>query len=108
MQKETRSEKSGFCRAKKLITMEVLVSLPDKRCQKMVNGKRCNQLVHKDELCEKHYKERSLNTVGGSIVGAGIAGVLALGPVGILLASVVGGLAGWKLLNEDDDKKKED
>ncbi|MFV0447657.1 MAG: hypothetical protein ACK5MF_04185 [Vibrio sp.] len=73
----------------------------------MVNGKRCNQPVHKDELCEKHYKDRSLNTVGGSIVGAGIAGAFALGPVGIILASIAGGVAGWKLLNDDDEQKED-
>ncbi len=64
------------------------------RCKMMINGKRCGNPEFKDGLCEQHYKDRSFTTAGGAIVGAGLAGALALGPFGVIAAGVVGGVLG--------------
>ncbi|PKF50672.1 hypothetical protein AT251_09855 [Enterovibrio nigricans] len=68
----------------------------------MIDGKHCNQPVRKSGLCE-----RSFNTIGGSIVGAAVAGAFALSPIGVIVAGVFGGIVGWKIYNRDDGHNKE-
>lgn len=66
------------------------------RCKHMKDGKRCNAPIHQDGYCEAHYKSRSFSAAGGAIIGAGAAGLFALGPVGVILGAVAGALIGTK------------
>ncbi|MDP2502623.1 hypothetical protein BCT47_16400 [Vibrio splendidus] len=74
------------------------------RCNKMDNGKQCPNPVKQDGLCEHHFKDRSLNTAGGAIVGAGAAGLFAFGPIGIIIAAVAGAAIGSGALSSNDEK----
>ncbi len=71
------------------------------KCKHMKDGKRCSSNATKDGYCEEHHKSRSFNAAGGAIVGAGAAGLLALGPLGVIIGAAVGAVMGTKL-SEDE------
>ncbi|NOJ25699.1 DUF5763 domain-containing protein [Vibrio coralliilyticus] len=62
----------------------------------MKDGKRCTEPVYQDGYCEAHQKSRSFGAAGGAIIGAGTAGLFALGPVGVILGAVAGAVLGTK------------
>ncbi|PMH10908.1 hypothetical protein [Vibrio lentus] len=73
------------------------------RCKKMINEKQCSNPIHQDGLCKQHYKDRSLNTAGGAIIGAGLAGLMALNPIVIVGAAVIGAVVGAKSSDSEEE-----
>ncbi|CDU01490.1 hypothetical protein VCR3J2_530102 [Vibrio coralliirubri] len=71
------------------------------KCKHVTNGKPCHSEAYRDGYCETHQKSRSFNAAGGAIIGAGAAGLFALGPVGVILGAVAGAVIGTKA-SEDE------
>lgn len=71
------------------------------RCKYIKDGKRCSSSIYQDGYCDTHHKNRSFNAAGGAIIGAGAAGLFALGPVGVIIGAVAGALIGTKA-SEDE------
>ncbi|WP_123950577.1 hypothetical protein [Vibrio crassostreae] len=67
----------------------------------MKDGKRCDKPIYHDGYCETHHKSRGFNAAGGAIIGAGAAGLLALGPFGVIIGAVAGAVIGTKA-SEDE------
>ncbi|WP_406733411.1 DUF5763 domain-containing protein [Vibrio scophthalmi] len=77
------------------------MSETNNRCKYMKDGKRCKEQATNDGYCSIHHKNRSFNAAGGAIVGAGAAGLLALGPLGVIIGAVAGAVLGTKI-GEDE------
>ncbi|ELC0658507.1 hypothetical protein SD340_001103 [Vibrio fluvialis] len=67
----------------------------------MKDGKRCDKPAYQDGYCQEHHKSRSFGAAGGAIIGAGAAGLLALGPLGVIIGAVAGAVIGTKA-SEDE------
>lgn len=72
------------------------MSETNSRCKHMKDGKQCTDPAAHGGYCETHHKSRSFNAAGGAIVGAGAAGLLALGPVGVIAGAILGAVVGTK------------